>query len=440
MSSLQTLPGFREIYPEDCARLHHILRVWRQVAVSFGFKAYETPILEPLDLFKAKSGAEIEQQLFSFVDKGGREVALRPEMTPALARMVGQRAQSLRRPVKWFNIGEHFRYERQQKGRLRSFYQFNADVFGEPGPGAEAELIALLIRSLTVFGLTEEDFWIRLSDRDLWVHFLAGRGLSEEEIEGVLGIIDKMERESREVSVKKIDTLLGDRGIGLYDHIEKLAGVRSMEALESFFAENRSDGESEEIIGRLEDWRVLISGLEAMGLSAFLSIDLSVVRGLAYYTGFVFEAFDKKGKFRAIAGGGRYNHLVSRLGGADLPAVGFAIGDVVLQDLLEDRGLSPRIVSGPEIYVVSSGETERREALAGISALRGAGYSVEYPLRATGFGKQFKAAGQSGARFCLIFGSEELGRGMVKVRNMADGSEQEVPREHLLNAVRDLRG
>ena len=150
MSSLQTLPGFREIYPEDCSRLHHIFRLWREVAISFGFRAYEAPLLEPLDLFRAKSGAEIEQQLFSFVDKGGREVALRPEMTPALARMVGQRIQSLRRPVKWFNIGEHFRYERQQKGRLRSFYQFNVDVLGEAGPGAEVELIALLIRSISM--------------------------------------------------------------------------------------------------------------------------------------------------------------------------------------------------------------------------------------------------------------------------------------------------
>ncbi|RKX34951.1 MAG: histidine--tRNA ligase [Verrucomicrobia bacterium] len=440
MSSLQTLPGFREIYPEDCSRLHHIFRVWRQVAISFGFQAYETPVLEPLDLFRAKSGAEIEQQLFSFVDKGGREVALRPEMTPALARMVSQRAQSLRRPVKWFNIGEHFRYERQQKGRLRSFYQFNADVFGEAGPGAEVELVALLIRSLTVFGLTQEDFWVRLSDRDLWVHFLATRGLSGEEIEVVLGIIDKMGREPREVSAKKIDTLVGDRGTGLFDRIEKLAGVRSMEALESFFAENGTDGQSDEIRVRLADWRVLISGLEAMGLSAFVSIDLSIVRGLAYYTGFVFEAFDRKGKFRSIAGGGRYNHLVGKLGGPELPATGFAIGDVVLQDLLEDRGLSPKIVSGPEFYVVASGEAERGEALADISALRGAGYSVEYPLRAAGFGKQFKAAGQSGARFSLIYGSEELGRGMVKARNMADGSEQEIPRNHLLEAVRDLRG
>jgi histidyl-tRNA synthetase len=440
MSSLQTLPGFREIYPEECSRLHHIFRVWRQVAISFGFQAYETPVLEPLDLFRAKSGAEIEQQLFSFVDKGGREVALRPEMTPALARMVGRRAQSLRRPVKWFNIGEHFRYERQQKGRLRSFYQLNVDVLGEAGPGAEVELIALLVRSLTVFGLTDEDFKIRLSDRDLWFHFLAARGLDGQEIEELLGIIDKMERESRQATAGKIDTLLGDRAAGLLDRIEQLASLRSLDDLESFFSNEGSTVGSNEIAARLEEWRTLIGGLEAMGFSSFLSIDLSVVRGLAYYTGFVFEAFDRKGKFRAIAGGGRYNQLVGKLGGPDLPAAGFAIGDVVLQEFLKDRGLSPPIVDGPDFYVVTSGQSERRVALADVNALRNAGYSVEYPLREIGFGKQFKAAGQSGARFSLIYGSEELGRGMVKVRNMGDGDEQEIPRNHLLDAVRDLRG
>jgi len=406
--------------------------------VSFGFRAYEAPVLEPLDLFRAKSGSEIEQQLFSFVDKGGREVALRPEMTPALARMVGQRAQSLRRPVKWYNIGEHFRYERQQKGRLRSFFQFNADVFGEAGPGAEVELIALLIRSLTVFGLTEEDFWIRLSDRDLWWHFLAGQGLEAGEIEASLGIIDKMEREERTATEAKLEAALGERAAGLLERIEAMAAVRTMEELKGLMGD-LVDGEGE-VAKRLEDLETLLGGLDAMGLSRFVSIDLSVVRGLAYYTGFVFEAFDRKGRFRALAGGGRYNHLVKKLGGPEMPAAGFAIGDVVLLDLLEDRGLSPTMVSGPDVYVVAGGQAERRVALADVGRLREAGFSVEYGLRMTGFGKQFRTADQSGARFCFIYGEEELGRGMVKVRNMAEGSEQEVSRDHLIEVFQGLGG
>lgn len=439
MSGLQTLPGFREIYPEDCSRLHHVFRVWRQVAVAFGFRAYEAPVLEPLDLFRAKSGAEIEQQLFSFVDKGGREVTLRAEMTPALARMVGQKAQSLRRPIKWFNIGEHFRYERQQKGRLRSFYQFNADVLGEAGPGAEVELIALLIRLLTAFGLTEEDFWIRLSDRDLWWHYLAAQGLDTAGIEAVLGLIDKMEREERSATEAKLKAALGDRAEGLLERIEAMAAVRTLDQLKAQVAALSVDEESE-VAGRLRDFVALLGGLEAMGLSRFVSIDLSVVRGLAYYTGFVFEAFDRKGRFRAIAGGGRYNHLVKKLGGPDLPAAGFAIGDVVLLDLLADRGLSPALVGGPDIYVVTGGEAERTVALGDVDRLRTAGFSVEYGLKATGFGKQFRTAGQSGARFCFIYGQEEVARGMVKVRNMTEGTEQEVPREHLIEAFQSLVG
>jgi histidyl-tRNA synthetase len=165
-----------------------------------------------------------------------------------------------------------------------------------------------------------------------------------------------------------------------------------------------------------------------------------VVRGLAYYTGFVFEAFDRKGRFRAIAGGGRYNHLVKKLGGPDMPAAGFAIGDVVLLDLLDDRGLGPALLGGPDFYVVMGGETERRFALGDIDRLRTAGYSVEYGLKATGFGKQFRTAGQSGARFCLIYGEDEVGRGVVKVRNMTEGTEQEIPREHLTEALRSLVG
>lgn len=439
MSGLQTLPGFREIYPEDCARLHHIFRVWRQVAVSFGFQAYETPVLEPLDLFRAKSGAEIEQQLFSFVDKGGREVALRPELTPGLARMIGRKAQSLRRPIKWFNIGENFRYERQQKGRLRSFFQFNADVFGEAGPGVEVELIALLIRSLTVFGLTEEDFWIRLSDRDLWWHYLAALGLEPAQIEMTLGFIDKMEREERTTTEAKLRTALGDRAEGLLERIESLAAVGTLEELKDLVGGLAVD-EVSDVAGRIQDWVALLEGLDAMGLSRFVAIDFSVVRGLAYYTGFVFEAFDRKGKFRAIAGGGRYNHLVKKLGGPEMPAAGFAIGDVVLLDLLADRGLSPALVSGPDVYVVAGGESERGIALADIDRLRGAGFSVDYGLRLAGFGKQFRTAAQSGARFCFIYGEEELGRGMVKVRNMTEGTEKEIPRDHLIEAFQSLVG
>src|SRR5829696_6897565 len=191
MATFQTLPGLREFYPEDFVRRNHIFRIWRQTANTFGFAEYDAPILEPLELFTAKSGPEIEGQLFSFTDKGGREVALRPEMTPTVCRLVGAKANALKRPIKWFSIAEFYRYERAQKGRLRAFFQFNADIYGEPGPEAEIELIAQLVQCFRVFGLTEQDFYVRLSDRNLWFFYLEALGLDEERVRAMLSAIDK---------------------------------------------------------------------------------------------------------------------------------------------------------------------------------------------------------------------------------------------------------
>src|SRR3954464_5449046 len=194
MATFQTLPGFREFYPDDLARRNHIFRLWRQTANAFGFAEYDAPVLEPLELYKTKSGDEIEAQLFSFTDKGGREVALRPEMTPTVCRLVGEKASSLKRPIKWFSIAEFYRYERMQKGRGRCFFQFNADIFGEPGPEAETELIAMLVQCLCAFGLTDQDFYVRLSDRNLWFYYLEALGFDPAKARGILGAIDKFEK------------------------------------------------------------------------------------------------------------------------------------------------------------------------------------------------------------------------------------------------------
>src|SRR3954470_6964679 len=190
MAMFQSLPGFREFYPEDLARRNFIFRLWRQTATAFGFAEYDAPVLEPLDLYKTKSGDEIEGQLFSFTDKGGREVALRPEMTPTVCRMVGAKASALKRPIKWFSIAEYYRYERAQKGRQRAFFQLNADIFGEAGPEAEIELISLLVQSFCALGLTEQDFFVRLSDRNLWFFYLEALGFNDAQARGVLGAVD----------------------------------------------------------------------------------------------------------------------------------------------------------------------------------------------------------------------------------------------------------
>lgn len=433
MASFQTLPGFREFYPEDLALRSHLFRRWRQTAGVFGFAEYDAPVLEPLDLYRAKSGSEIEAQLFSFTDKGGREVALRPEMTPTVCRLVGARANTLRRPIKWFSIGEFFRYERMQKGRGRCFHQFNADIFGEAGPEAEIELIALLVQCLAAFGLTAEDFYIRLSDRNLWFYYLEALGLDEPRARTVLTVVDRYEKNG-DAAFTAYTEAFGPLPEDLKARILAFLGVKSLPALEAMLAPLGGD----KLAARLAEWRQVLSALDAMGLGSFVTVDLGVVRGLAYYTGFVFEAFDRRGDLRALAGGGRYDDLVKKLGGPDLPAVGFAIGDMTFSLLLEQRGLLPPLVSAPEVYCVIGGAAERLAAFREIHALRAAGFRVEYPLRDLAFGKQFKAAAESGARLALIIGGDELARGVVKVRDLGQRSEVEVPREAVVAHVRDF--
>ena len=433
MASFQTLPGFREFYPEELSLRSHLFRRWRQTAGVFGFAEYDAPVLEPLDLYRAKSGDEIEAQLFSFTDKGGREVALRPEMTPTVCRLVGARANTLRRPIKWFSIGEFFRYERMQKGRGRCFHQFNADIFGEPGPEAEIELIALLVQCLAAFGLTADDFYIRLSDRNLWFYYLEALGLDEPRARAVLTVVDRYEKHG-DAAFAGYTEAFGPLPEDLKARILAFLGVKSLPALEAMLAPLGG----EKLPARLAEWRQVLTALEAMGLGNFVAVDLGVVRGLAYYTGFVFEAFDRRGDLRALAGGGRYDDLVKKLGGPDLPAVGFAIGDMTFSLLLEQRGLLPPLVTAPDVYCVIGGAPERLAAFREIQALRAAGFRVEYPLRELAFGKQFKAAAESGARLALIFGGDELARGVVKVRDLGQRSEVEVPREAVLAHVRDF--
>jgi histidyl-tRNA synthetase len=431
MATFQTLPGFREFYPDALARRSHIFRLWRQTAVNFGFAEYDAPVLEPLDLYKTKSGEEIEQQLFSFTDKGGREVALRPEMTPTVCRLAGEKAASLKRPIKWFSIAEFYRYERMQKGRGRCFFQFNADIFGEPGPEAETELISLLIQCLCSFGLSSQDFYVRLSDRNLWFYYLESLGLDEARIRGVLGAVDKYEKIGDD-AFKPYAEAFGPLPEELKTKVLAFLKIKSLASLEGLLGGLGV----EKINTRLNDWRKLIGNLKAMGLGDFVEVDLGVVRGLAYYTGFVFEAFDRKGELRALAGGGRYDNLVGKLGYSDLPAVGFAIGDMTFALLLEQRGLLPNLVQCPDVYCVIGGEKERQLAFAGIQTLRAAGYRVEYPFKDLGFGKQFKAATEAGAKFAVIFGGDELQRGKVKLRDMTKREEREIDLANLLTELR----
>ena len=426
----ETLPGFRDFPPEACARRNHLFRVFRTVARAFHFSEYDAPVLEPLDLYVEKSGEEIVSQLFHFKDKGDRRVALRPELTPTLARMVASKANSLPKPIKWYNIGEHFRYERPQKGRGRSFYQFNADLLGETNLQADAELIALLVGIFETLGLGSNDFKIRLSDRTTWVLLLNNLGISDQERPAVLNIIDKSERRKPEQTLEDLEKIIGTRSEDTFTKIEAIKKIDSIDELKEKLSSCGEEGQK-----RANDWITLIEYLEGYAANNYVSIDLSIVRGLAYYTGFVYEAFEASGEGRALAGGGRYDHLVKKLSGnTDMPAAGFAIGDMTLSDCLDSKGLLPNYIVAPDIFVICGSE-DKKIGLTIISQCRKAGFSVNHSLKNAAFGKQFKEAGKSGARYALILGEEEREKNEIKIKDFRSGNEKSVSQKSLIQQV-----
>lgn len=399
---MQNLPGFRDFAPEDCARRGYVLDTWRTVARRYGFVEYDGPTLESVELYakKNESGAEILQQLYQFEDKGGRAVALRPEMTPTLARMVAATERQYRKPLKWFSAASFFRYERQQKGRLREFIQFNCDLLGENSSAADAEVIALAVDLLKAFGFTEKDFVVRISDRRAWMQFLQKSGVVEHHA-AILQAVDKLERESEE----SLNTKLAPFGLSVAQLREFIAG------------------------GSPESFAGLFADLEARGLRDFVEVDLSIVRGLAYYTGVVFEIFDRSKAMRALAGGGRYDDLIKGLsdGASDLPAIGFGMGDVVLANLIEStphaaEKMNAALAANPacEVYTVIADESRRRESLGVVQQMRDAGFRVDFPLAETKVGKQFQTAEHLGARYAVVVGAEWP---EVKVKTLATRSE-----------------
>ena len=408
---MNPLPGFRDFYPETLAVRRYIFGKWRDIARRYGFREYDGPPLEPLELFTQKSGDEIVTQLFNFVDKGDRAVALRPEMTPTLARMVGAHHRDYKKPIKWFAIPQLFRYEKQQRGRLREHFQFNADIIGESDVSADAELMALAIDTLRSFGLTEKDFVVRVSDRRAWQRHLEALGITVDNQRVVFQAIDKLEREPLEKTR------------------EKLAAVTPKVDEVLAFA-NQTEPEDE-----------LKLALSQLGnLTAFCQVDFKIVRGLAYYTGIVWEIHDRKGELRAIAGGGRYDNLLKLVSGVDLPALGFGMGDVVLGELLKDRGLLPKIDWELDCYMVIADEALRSAALTLIHQLRDAGIAIDYALTPAKVGKQFQAASASGARFALVVGPEEWKTGEVKVKNLATGEEKRLKTEEVIRGFHGLHG
>src|SRR5512145_1750741 len=408
----KALPGFRDFYPEDLKLRNHIFATWRNVASRYGFEEYDGPPLESLEMYTKKSGDEIVQQLYTFRDKGDREVALRPEMTPTLARMVAARVQALKKPIRWFSIPQLFRYERQQRGRLREHFQLNMDIIGEAGPLADAELMAASVDIVRAFGLGPKDVQLRVSDRRVIRSLLTSKGLTEAQLPAAFAVIDRSERVPRNV----LEEMLGEAGIGKREagSVFDIAGLKGSEAL-------KAAGDAADPLNQA------VEALKAMGLGEFVAIDLTIVRGLAYYTGIVFELFDAQKELRAIAGGGRYDGLL------ELPALGFGMGDVVLGELLKERGVAPKASIELGAFLVAVGGDDLPVVLQVAHALRERGIAVEYGLRHAGVRKQLELAAARGAARAVIIGPEERKAGLVVVRDLKAGTEAKVPIDNLLN-------
>jgi len=422
------LPGFRDFYPDDLALRSHIFATWRSVAARYGFEEYDGPPLEPLELYTAKSGAEIVGQLYNFVDKGDREVALRPEMTPTLARMVAARANGLRKPIRWFSIPQLFRYERQQRGRLREHFQLNCDLIGEPGPLGDAEIIALAIDVMRAFGLTSRDVRVRLSDRRVLTALLAARGVPDAALAAAYQFIDKIER-SRRDEIDRFRAEASALAPATPQDLVDISMIRGWPALE---AELERAPAAQAAAAPL---RATCAALDAMGLAEFVDLDLTIVRGLAYYTGTVFELFDAGRTLRAICGGGRYDNLLVALGGVDLPALGFGMGDVVLTELLKERGLGPAATAGLDVFVAAVTGDDVPHVLAVAHELRDAGLRVEYGLSAAPLRKQLDLAAARRSRYAVVVGPDEWARGQVVLRNLEEKDKTRAQRAVARDAV-----
>lgn len=406
---MQRLPGFRDFYPEECAFRNYLFETWRKVARSFGFLEYDGPTVEPTELYKKKSGEELKTQLFRFVDKGERDVCLRPEMTPTLARLVAARERDFRKPLKWFSISPFFRFEKPQKGRLREFYQINCDIIGDNSAAADAELIALGVALHEAFGLTSADFFVRLNNRALWAEFLSQNKKSADQLWEFLALVDKLGRESEEITARKLEVFGLNPGT-VYEFLKTPAD--SLPGFGELFRELR--------------WR---------GLEKFVEVDLTIVRGLDYYTGLVFEFFDRKKENRSLAGGGRYDNLVSVIsdGAVDLPAAGFAIGDVTLGNLLcelehtksrVDQALRNRLAA----FIVVADESLRENAIQLANSLRQSGMPVDYALQPAKVSKQFQLAEALGAARTVIVGREWP---QVRVKELSDRTERIISKDEI---------
>ena len=411
----QGVRGTRDFYPEEMRLRNWLFQKFHSSSLSHGFEEYDSPIIEHEELYTRKQGEEITQQLYNFEDKGGRKISLRPEMTPSLARMVMARSGALPLPIKWYSIPQCWRYERTQRGRGREHYQWNVDIWGMEGIEADAELLSVMVHMFTSVGLTHDDVVVRISSRKVLEEVLGSLGIEGDSFTKACVIVDKMDKLPEEdVSAQLSDLGISDSSITTIQSVlsvTELPELRDMLSLDSM------------AVSELER---LFQLLESYGISEWTTFDASVVRGLAYYTGPVFEAHDRGGELRAICGGGRYDRLIGTLGGRDLPATGFGFGDMVIMELLSEKGLLPDISSRVSDVVFSMDESLRGAAMEVSSKLRGAGRRVDLVLEPKKMKWVFKHAERTGADRLVMVMPAEWESGKVRIKDLQTGEESDI--------------
>ena len=411
----QGVRGTRDFYPEDMRIRNWLFDNFQSAARSHGFEEYDSPVLEHEELYTRKQGEEITQQLYNFEDKGGRSVALRPEMTPSLARMVMARAGALPTPIKWFSIPQCWRYERTQRGRGREHYQWNVDIWGSDAIQADAELLSVLVSFFEGVGLNADDLVIRISSRKVLEEVLGSLGISGDAFAATCIIVDKMDK----LPAEAVEQQLSEQGL----NSDAIAAIQSILGLSDLDSLASALGEDSEAVTELAS---LFDLVDAYGIADWIAFDASVVRGLAYYTGPVFEAHDRAGKLRAICGGGRYDRLLSSLGGNDMPATGFGFGDMVIMELLNEKGLVPDLPSGNQDIVIAIDEDLRSAAMSVATKLRASGRLVDLVLEDKRMKWAFRHAERTGAQRLVMVMPDEWAAGNVRIKELESGEESDV--------------
>jgi histidyl-tRNA synthetase len=413
--------GTRDFYPEDMRLRTWLFDQWRAVAKTYGFSEYDAPVLESESLYTRKAGEEVTQQLYNFLDKGHRAVALRPEMTPSLARMVMAKKGGLNLPLKWFSIPQCWRYERMTRGRRREHFQWNMDIWGVSGEEADAELLSAMVTFFKNVGLTSEDVGIKVNSRLVIGEVLTELGIPAEKFAATCVLVDKLEKVPLDAIQSDLEELGLDRNV-----VEKLTQVLTVKSVDGIKNVLEDDSQAVNQINKV------MTLCEAYGIEDWIIFDASVVRGLAYYTGVVFEAFERKGVLRAIAGGGRYDKLLETFGGDPTPAAGFGFGDAVIVELLKDRDILPSFESTDIDTVVFAMVEDLYPAAVNVAKiLREAGQSVDLVLENKKTKWIFKHADRLGAKYCAIIGSDEYANGQVSIKDLRVGVQSTVAIDNL---------